>query len=330
MARCVDIGVFAHDEAAGIGAMLAGLMAQDIHARADLDVRVVVLANGCSDDTARRAALPGVEVADLPQGGKSRTWNRFVHQVSRPEAQVLICMDADIELPLRDALSRLVDGLAARPGLRVISSQPVKDIVARPQGLGLIERVIARAAGGLDDWRSAICGQMYAMPAAAARRYHMPVGLPVEDGFLRAMVVTDGLTGPEDLGVIGGADGVHHLYASERKVGALIRHQVRIVIGSAVNLACYQHLAALPVTERLPELARAAADDGWLPGVVKAQLPRWPDGFVPVHFLVKRLARADLRRIARWPLVVVGFGFDLIVYAIAQVRMARGAGAGFW
>jgi hypothetical protein len=29
-------------------------------------------------------------------------------------------------------------------------------------------------------------------------------------------------------------------------------------------------------------------------------------------------------------LTILGFGFDAIVYAIAQVRMARGTGAGFW
>jgi len=330
MALRVDIGIFAHNEAAGIAAMLAGVLAQDIHARPDLSVRVLVLANGCSDDTVARAQGPGVEVADLPQGGKSRTWNRFVHDLSRADAEILILADADIELPQPEAMSRLVDGLMARPDLRVISSQPVKDIVARPEGLGAVERLIARATGGLDDWRKAICGQLYAMPARVARRYHMPVGLPVEDGFLRAMVLTDGLTGPEDLTRIDGAEGVHHIYASERKVAALIRHQVRLVIGSAVNLACYQHLSALPVTARAAELARAAGDDRWLRAVVAQQFPRWPDGYVPLHFLIKRLARADWRRVGRWPVLMAGFGFDLIVYIIAQIRMARGAGAGFW
>ena len=330
MAIRVDIGIFAHNEAAGIAAMLGGMMAQDLHRRKDVSVRVLVLANGCTDETAARAALPGVEVVNLTQPGKSRTWNRFVHDLARREADVLIFADADIALPRPDTLSRLIDGLTAGHGLRVISSQPVKDIVANPEGLGVVERMIAQASGGLDDWRSAVCGQLYAMPAGAARRYHLPVGLPVEDGFLRAMVLTDAFGHPEDLTLIGGAEGALHLYPSERRVGPLIRHQVRIVIGSAVNHACFEHMRALPVAERLPELARAAADDGWLPRVVRARLPRWPYGYVPVHFLVKRLARADWRRIRRWPMLIAGFGFDLIVYLNAQVRMARGSGAGFW
>ncbi|MFD1807695.1 hypothetical protein ACFSHQ_04575 [Gemmobacter lanyuensis] len=64
----VDLGIFAHDEGATIGRMVAGVLAQD---RGGLDLRVLVLANGCTDDTAARARAAGAEVADLPEGGKA-------------------------------------------------------------------------------------------------------------------------------------------------------------------------------------------------------------------------------------------------------------------
>ncbi len=328
----VDIGVFAHDEGDGIAAMVARLLAQDL---SGLDARVLVLANGCTDDTVARARAAGAEVADLPLGGKSRTWNRFVHDLSRPAAEVLVFVDADIEFTAPDSLKRLALGLAARPALWVLNSQPVKDIVARPQNLSPLDKIIAAAAGGLDDWKTAICGQLYAMPAACARSLHLPIGLPVEDGFLRAMVLTDALTAPENFSRIDGLDGVSHLYASERSLFALIRHQVRIVIGSALNFAAFDALRALPSAARRPALGRAAADEGWLSRAARAALPRWPFGFVPFHFLTKRLARAvaapaQLLRPKRVILLLLGFGFDLIVYVLAQYRMARGAGVGFW
>lgn len=327
----VDIGVFAHNEAAGIAAMVARLRAQDL---TGLDARILVLANGCSDDTAAQARAAGAEVADLPEGGKSRTWNRFVHDLSRPEADILIFADADIDLPEADALRRLVVGLAARPALHVMNSRPVKDIVARPQGLGWQDRLIAMAGGTLDDWRTAICGQLYAMPAVRARAHWMPIGLPVEDGFLRAMVLTDALTSPEDLSRIDGAD-VWHIYESERSIPALIRHQVRIVIGSAINLATFETIRTLPAAERAAALRAAAAQPGWLAGVIRARLPRWPDGYVPLHFLVKRSQNLLRDRARLWRpkgilLLCAGFGFDLIVYLLAQIRMARGTGAGHW
>lgn len=198
-----------------------------------------------------------------------------------------------------------------------------------------MDKIIAAAGGGLDDWRSAICGQLYAMPSGIARRFHLPIGLPVEDGFLRAMVLTDALTGPEDLSRIGGADGVFHIYDSERSIGALIRHQTRIVIGSAVNFAAFGAVAALPAPDRHAELARAAQDAGWLKAVLRQGLPRWPFGYVPGHFLVKRLLRViaqprDLLRPKRVLVTVLGFGFDLVVYLRAQVAMWHGTGVGHW
>ncbi|MES2435641.1 MAG: glycosyltransferase [Pseudomonadota bacterium] len=328
----VDIGVFAHNEAAGIAAMVARLLAQDILADAGFSARVLVLANGCSDDTVARAQVPGVEVVDLPEGGKSRTWNRFVHDLARADADVLVFVDADIEFCDAGALRRMVQAMGPH---WVINSQPVKDIVARPEGLSHMDKIIAAAGGGLDDWKTAICGQLYAMPAGIARRFHLPVGLPVEDGFLRAMVLTDALTGPENFGRIGGAEGVSHIYASERSVAALIRHQLRIVIGSAVNFAAFGAVTALPVAERHAELARAAGDAGWLSAALGAGLPRWPFGYVPGHFLIKRLARAaasprDLLRPKRLLVTILGFGFDLVVYCRAQWAMWRGIGVGHW
>jgi glycosyltransferase involved in cell wall biosynthesis len=317
----VDVGVFAHNEAPGIAGMLAGLLTQEV---GDLDLRIVVLCNGCTDGTAVAAKVAGAEVADLAEGGKSRTWNRFVHDLARKDADVLVFCDADIRLPERNALRRLVAGMG---DVWVMNSRPVKDIGFDVAPRGVLDRVIAGASGGLDDWRTAICGQFYAMPAGAARRFWLPIGLPVEDGFLRAMVLTDGLTEAEDFRRISGGD-VFHVYASERSVPALIRHQTRIVIGSAVNAAVFAHLRGVPLPAHHAELARAAGDAAWLNGVIKAQLPRW-FGYVPLHFLTKRLVRA-WRHPGRWPMAIVGFGFDAIVYVNAQVRMAFGTGAGHW
>ncbi len=334
--RRVDIGVFAHNESAGIAAMVARLAAQDILRSNTVSARVLVLANGCKDktaDIARDAALgTAIEVVDLPLGGKSRTWNRFVHDLSRKNADVLIFVDADIEFRDDGALAEMLRNLG---GLWVLNSQPVKDTVMRPEDLSRMDRFIAAAAGGLDNWKTAVCGSLYAMPAPVARRFHLPIGLPVEDGFLRAMVLRDAITGPEDFSRIDGLEGMYHVYGSERTVTALIRHQVRIVVGSAVNYACFGALDRLPLDQRHAELAHAAGDETWVAQAIKARLPEWPGGYIPLHFLTKRLAKAaqtprDLLRPKRVVITVLGFGFDLIVYMRAQWAMWRGTGAGFW
>ena len=319
--------------------MLASLSRQSLLALPGYSLRVLVLANGCNDATAavaRTCPIAQLEVAELPLPGKSRSWNRFVHDLSRSDADSLIFCDADIELPDPDTLHHLIEGLSADPELSVINSRPVKDLSYHPQKLRLVERLIAAGAAGLDDWQTAICGQLYAMPATRARRVHLPIGLPVEDGFLRAMVVTDALTRPEeDLTRINGAEAAFHIYASERKIGALLQHHTRIIVGSAINDACFAYLNTLPAGERQKELGRAAADEHWLARVIGRQLPRFPYGFVRPHFALKRLRRACARprrslRPKPAAMLLIGFSFDLIVFARAQIRMARGSIVGFW
>lgn len=338
----VDIGVFAHNEARGIVRMLEGLVRQEVPG---LAARIVVLANGCTDDTVRLArgfveshghTNPnlGIEVVDLSLGGKSRTWNSYVHELSRPDADVLIFMDADIELPAADSLLRLVQGLEANPKLHAFNSHPIKDIVYRPENLSLMDKLIAMSSETLNDWKTAICGSLYAMPSAKARQLHMPIGLAVEDGFLRAMILTDVMTIEEDLSRIDGGD-VFHVFASERSVLALIRHQTRIIIGSAINSAAFTALHELPSDQRRAALAGTARQDQWLPQVLRAQLPRWPFGWVHYHYLTKRIGfiaqqPRKLLHPRRILTLVVGFGFDLVVYVNAQIKMARGTGAGHW
>lgn len=338
----LDLGVFAHNEAAGIASTIGDLARQSILAAPDLDLRIVVLANGCSDDTAEVArhaaeaagAAGAVHVEVIAQGGKSRTWNRFVHHLSRTECDLLLFCDADIRLPDPLALEALARALIDRPGLKAITSRPVKDLQHDQGPLGIQERLIAASGGGLDDWRTAICGQLYGLRSATARAFHLPAGLPVEDGFVRAAVLTDVFSAPEDLSRIDGAT-TFHVYASERTIPALIRHQCRIVMGGAVNLAVFQRLAPLDPAGVQAQLQQAAGDQDWLAATVRAATPRWPHGWVPFHFLVKRAtafrpAGGIGRRLRAVALLGLGLGFDAVVYVLAQARMARGQGAGFW
>lgn len=342
---CIDIGIFARNEADAIGNLIADLGAQSIMSDDRIDLRMVVLANGCCDQTAARAreaaaALPPafgarLRVLELPEAGKSRTVHRFIHDLSRPEAEFLCLMDADIRLPKGDNLRQMVVALARRPDLRVFNSRPVKDTVFEATATGPVARLIAAGSGGLDDWRTAICGQLFMIRAAAARRIGLPPGLPVEDGFMRAMVLTDLLTAPEDLSRIDGDQQVFHVYRSIRTAGELVRHQTRIVIGSAVNAALFARIRREARDEAAAHalLMAAAGDERWIGETLRADLPRRPYGFVPFDFLLKRLRRqraVHSRSLKRWLVTLAGVGLDTLVWARASVRMMRGAGPGYW
>ena len=337
----IDIGVFAYNEAEGIGPMLADLLRQDLFQEPGVSPRILVLANGCRDTTAeiarqtlaeREDILAEVEV--LEPGGKSRTWNSFVHELSRAEADFLCFCDADISLPDSGTLSRITKLLQQRSELAVSSSRPVKDILRDGGANSLVARLAAAAGGTLSDWKTSVCGQLYIARTEAVRTFHLPIGLPVEDGFVRAMLLTSSFAVSEDITRIDGDERAFHVYQSETTLAGLLRHQSRIVIGSAINAALFRWLRELPVAERPALLLRAAQDEDWLPALLDERLPSAKFGWVPLHFLTRRVVRF-LRRESRPGLrdiaiLIVGFGFDATVYVLAQVKMARGVGAGYW
>lgn len=340
----IDIGVFAHNEAGRIGPMLRNLLDQDIFADPDFAVRLHILANGCTDMTAADArrvisessAAIDAHIHDIPEGGKSRTWNRFVHDLSRREAEILAFLDADIQIPDPGMLKELCQFLRATPDLAGVSSRPVKDIVHDPSlQNGIMDKLITAAGGTLNNWKTSICGQLYLLGSDVARSFHMPIGLPTEDGFVRAMVQTESFSqegAPETR--LDGRDDLFHIYASERSIGALLRHQTRLVIGSAINAVIYARLRSLQTNDRMKELKNSAEDPSWLPELLNSTLPRMPYGYVPTHFLFKRVRfwvqSPNKFRPKRILVTGAGFVFDALVYVRAQAKMWRGAGAGYW
>lgn len=341
----VDIAVFAYQEAENIATVIGDLADQDIFAAAGVDARVWILANGCTDATvpnaeqAVGALAPELAarfvVKDLPEPGKSRTLNRFIHQIARSDVGLFVFMDADIRLVETNTLSEMCGAFEARPELRVFSSRPVKDIDHFDLDVGIIARLISAGAGGLSDPRKAICGQLYAMRAEVAQRINVPIGLPVEDGFVRAMAVTDFLKGEDDLNRIDGAEEIFHVYESIRTIPELIRHQTRLVVGGAINAVLYGKIAAEAQTIEAAEsyLKDVSNDEGWLGKVLQEELPRAPFGYVPFHFWILRLKRARLSKLTspRAVLVLIlGFALDSIAYVLATLRMARNQAAGHW
>lgn len=342
--KLVDIGIFAYNEEKSIGLLLEDLAKQSAFLSPDIKLQVSILANGCKDDTVKvcnsliEQSLPALKastnVYDLKLGGKSRTWNIFTHQLSRADANALIFLDADIRLANPNLLEQLIKSLDENPNLVAVCSKPIKDIEINPTKLSATEKAIVAAGGSSDNWKKAICGQLYILNTAKARTVYMPVGLPVEDGFLRAMLLTDLLSEEENLSIIDGFDDIWHSYESIRSIPELIAHQTRIIIGSAINSAIFKYLRRQGTSfqNRQEILKSASTDELWLEKVISTSLPRLPHGYVPFHFITKRIKNIFNGRLSGKKLTigVAGLLFDLLVWLIASYKMARGKGVGYW
>jgi glycosyltransferase involved in cell wall biosynthesis len=340
----VDLAILAHNEERTLPLLLLDLAEQSVFSNPSVDLRVRVLANGCSDSTAAaaetmRRSLPEkvserVHVHDRTQAGKSRTMNWFLKSDLRQDAELLIFMDGDIRLPVQNSLERMISEMCNRPELQVFTSRPVKDLVYHKMRVSPIARLIAAGREGLTDFRKSIAGSLFIMRTNFASRLSLPAGLPVEDGFIRAMVLTDFLSAPEDLDRIDGDPEVFHLYESVRSIKDLVSHQTRLVIGSSVNAAVFRWLRREAPSEELAvqELEKAAENDNWLQEVIAKELPCSPYGYIPFGYLTNRFQNLLLspKNVRSVLMLFPGLALDAVVYLRASWHMSSRNSAGHW
>jgi Glycosyl transferase family 2 len=115
----------AHNEAEVIGRLLRKLL----RSMRPGEFEIIVVANGCQDDTARRAAAvdPVIRVVSLPVASKHQALAAGNEAASRfPRLYV----DADVELGAEDA--RALAGALADPAVMCAGPEPTYDMSARP------------------------------------------------------------------------------------------------------------------------------------------------------------------------------------------------------
>ncbi|QIQ87000.1 glycosyltransferase family A protein [Erythrobacter sp.] len=176
----VQVTVLAHNEEARIAACLASLPV------GEPGVTVTVVVNGSTDRTADIVrAHEGVELVEYEQGGKARSWNRFVLDGAR-EADVFVFVDGDAQL-VPGSVDALARALAADPRANAASGLPMNG-----RRVEAYRRSIAADSG--------LFGDCYALAGDFVRRMRergirLPDDIIGEDGLVRALACTD--LGPE-------------------------------------------------------------------------------------------------------------------------------------
>ena len=141
----------AHDEAAGIAAMLATVLPL-----LSPGMRLLVVADNCTDDTAAIARAAGAEVSErhdpAARGkGHALAYGRAVLAAGPgPAPEVVIVLDADC-LPEADALARLARAAVAtgRPvqGCYLLEPRPAAAPTVRISGFAFLVKNLVRQAG---------------------------------------------------------------------------------------------------------------------------------------------------------------------------------------
>jgi hypothetical protein len=177
----VAVAIFAHQEERRIGGCLASLPLD----RPDTVFHVLV--NGTTDSTVERAIRAGggranVIVHDIAQGGKSRTWNHFVHAILTDTPDIVVFMDGDAVIDA-GSIDALAADLAAHPQANAAAGMPVNGRLVETYRRGLVEE------GGLFGDLYALSGRF--VGAIRARNLRLPEDLIGDDGMVAAWAHTD-------------------------------------------------------------------------------------------------------------------------------------------
>lgn len=347
----LSIGVLAHNEASGIGAMLFSLSRQTVFTSSVRErvgissIEIFCVSNGSVDDTAGVAAKAldwasadravSAQVHEIQTAGKSRAWNAYVHHLSAKEADFLTLIDADIRFANDDVLEKLIRRLAEDALPTVVTDVPLKMIASDPAEQTLRDRVsLAASNQALDD--HAICGQLYCARASELRKIWMPLSLPVEDGFLNAMIQTSGFTRePEREKVVRVKDASHY-YESHRDLRGFLKHEARILAGSMINSWLFTLLWQQGKAGHVGRfIAKQNEDD---PNWMRTYLQRVKEDrgwwLVSPHFMFKRLrvlrkvpARMAIKRA---PIAILSTMLTVVASTRANRILRKDNPAGHW
>lgn len=345
----LSLGIFAHNEEQNIGPMLESLFEQSVlkqHGAVALGVsfvEILCLANGCSDQTVAVAndlggKLPphiDYRVIDMPEPGKSRTWNAYVHSLSDRPADFLILMDADIEFAAADVLEQLVDALQANRHATIATDTPVKSFKRDGENLSLADRG-SLAASGQKSLEGMLCGQLYCARATELRRIWLPPALPVEDGYLAAMVTTSGFTEPTDLSRIAWVPAARHFFRTHRSIGGFVAHEARIIVGSTINSWLFSMLWDWGKQGHVGTFIgqQNGVDAEWLSRLIDQKIEAGGGWLIPMHFILWRLAPLKGQSLAKKlrlaPVALAATALNFVACVRANSILKRKNAAAYW
>ena len=348
----LSIGILAHDESDSIAVVLDSLCQQSIFTNSTpVDViEIIVVPNGCNDQTAAIArktlaqlALASKKVSwrwqvyEVKQAGKSNAWNLFIHQFTAPDADFFCLIDADIKLQDSLTLEKMLAALIKNPEYWIALDQPIKDIAQKPSK-NWLEKLSVAVSQSSNKGQLYICGQLYCGRAKPLRQMFMPAGLPVEDGFLTQMVITENFTlkNPTFEKRIVRVSGAFHTFEAYTNPLELINHEVRVVVGIVINSLLSNYLqtrCSKTLTGGMLVSKMNQSDPLWLDSFKRDSLAqtKW---IIPISLMFRRYRslknhpwRAALLRI---PLATLAFIVDISIFIRANSTLYHEVITSYW
>ena len=182
-----------------------------------------------------------------------------------------------------------------------------------------------------------LCGQLYCAYSAQLRLIKLPVEITCDDGFVRALALTEGFTKPEDPRRIVMDLSVSHSFASVATLRELFKHEKWIVAGNIVNALLFERFWAEASTDRSAmTLMREwqMQDARWVLHYIQSQVKARKWDLLPRGNWTRRWSRLKGQPISiilrRLPVAAIATVIDAAIF-VAAIRDVRcGRAFGYW
>ena len=349
----LSIGILAHNESDSISVLLHTLCQQSLLTTANKEhiIEIIVVPNGCTDDTAfiarntlEKLALQSDraswkwKICEVKEAGKSNAWNLFVHQLASPDSNFLCFIDADIKLHDSYTLEKMLNVLRDNPDYWISLDRPIKDVELK-QNKSAFDKLSVAVSKSSNEGQLYICGQLYCARAEPLRNIWMPAGLPVEDGFLTQMIISENFTvkNPTFDKRIVRVKEASHIFEAYTNPLELVNHEVRVVIGIVINIfltyylsdRCSDTLTAGMLIKQMNQ-----KDHFWLDSFMHKSLAKDKKWIIPLSLVFRRytsLGNHSLwKALLRIPIATLAFIVDLSIFVRANSIIRREVITNYW
>jgi hypothetical protein len=342
----LSIGILAHNEKLNIRRTLESLFSQTVFE--EFPTELVVVANGCTDETTMLATRAldehhliwskrgSARVETIATAGKTNAWNEFVNRLSSRSASILLLMDADIVFLNAKTISSMVNSLMSSSDAVVCVDRPTKDIEL-DRKRGIFQSLLLSATPKFDLESIPLCGQLYCALASELRQIQLPLDLPIEDGFLRGLLVTQGFTKPENAHRIILAPDAAHLFGAVATPLELYRHEKWVVSGSIIAMLLFERFSR-ECSENQSAMALMREwhqkDPYWLPHFVSEQVRERGWRLLPRQWWFRRWTGFDKlpihRKLRRIPVAIIASLADISIFIPAIMDVRKGRAFRYW
>ena len=215
------------------------------------------------------------------------------------------------------------------PAAHAAVGRPLKD-VAFKQNKSLSERISLAVSRTNEEGPATIAGSLYVVRGDIIRQVWMPPGLLTEDGFMRAMLITDLFKSQDNTDRIVREPAASQIYEAVTSPAGVIKHTRRLLVGARINACLYDKLWALPKDKHPGEYIRESIerDPQWLRTVVKERIANKGWWVMQPGLLTKRLRNLRYKswpkRLLHLPIALLLFPFDAAVLISANNAVRRG------